>query len=272
MNYRQSLYVLVLGALLGASMRGARAEDPPASRRSPFLLPPGLPATDDPDRRGLDPLTPNPNHEPAAEPDAWQTPSGLKASFLRKYGDQNNALTGKLDVQDTGTLPSSPFLTNKWQAEDELRMSVTGPLFVFSQVGAGCDATDNQLVKLQGKTGLACKLEGWSRFEVLLRGGPMVSSVDALRPLRRKDESELMLELQCRCPVAGKIKVEYDGSAIPALSVTERDRLKQDLRLAVPLGALGKFSVGARHSWEETTTARPWTDGMQLYIGVDLKR
>jgi hypothetical protein len=210
--------------------------------------------------------------EPAAKIEPWQDPSGLKASFLKKYGEEWAALSSKLDVQDCGRVPDNPFVANKWQTEDELRMNVAGPFFMFSQVGAGCDAMEYQQLKVMGKTGLACKLAAWSRLEVLMRGGPTMTSVDTLRPDRRKEESELLLELQCRYGLAGPVKLEYEGAAIPALSLADRERIKQDLHLAVPLGNLGKFSVGAKHNWEDISGNRPWTDGMQLYIGVDLKR
>jgi hypothetical protein len=203
---------------------------------------------------------------------AWEGPFGLDANFLQKYEDQWGGVSSKTMVHDSRALPDSPLSSSKWQTHDEMRMNVHGPIFLFSQVNAGCDALDNQELKLEGKTGLACKLEGGSRCELLLRGGPTMSCADPLRPERYKQESELLLELQCRCPLPGRVNLEYETAATPALSLAERDRLKQDLRLALPLGNLGKINVGAKHSWENTPAPRPWTDGMQFYIGVDLER
>jgi hypothetical protein len=42
--------------------------------------------------------------------------------------------------------------------------------------------------------------------------------------------------------------------------------------VAFPVGSAGKFTVGARHKWASTSTSdtRPWTDGMQLYVGLEL--
>jgi hypothetical protein len=264
------LAALILAA---ASWLPASGEEPapPDPAKPPVFSVPDL---------GKSGLNPNRPIALVAEPPAgggearpvWENPLGLDANFLQKYEDQWGMLSSKTVVRDSIAGPDNAGSANKWQTESELRMNVHGPVYLFSEVNTGCDALENQELKLNGKSGVACKLEGWSRWELLLRGGPAVSCADPLRPERYKQESDLLLELQCRCPLPGRVNLEYESTATPALSADERDRLKQDLRLAVPLGNLGKVSVGAKHSWENTPAPRPWTDGMQLYIGVDLKR
>ncbi len=82
----------------------------------------------------------------------------------------------------------------------------------------------------------------------------------------------MVVELQARYQLLGPLKVEYDGTALPALTPLDRHRLNQDVRFAIPLGNAGQIRLGARHAWEEQPVPRPWTEGMQLYLGVGLKR
>jgi hypothetical protein len=83
----------------------------------------------------------------------------------------------------------------------------------------------------------------------------------------------MLLELQARCPVAGPLQLEYQGIAVPALDPMERHRLNQNLGVAIPLGGAGHLRLGARHQWEDTLTpTKTWADGMQLYLGVGLRR
>jgi hypothetical protein len=111
-------------------------------------------------------------------------------------------------------------------------------------------------------------------IELVFRGGPSVTYTDPLQPERAQSRSELLLEMQARWSLLGGIGLEYQGSAVPALTPLDHGRLEQDLGLAVPVGSAGKFRVGAKHRWDATTdTPRSsWVDGMQLYVGVELSR
>jgi hypothetical protein len=210
-----------------------------------------------------------PGPTPAPVP-AGEVGQGIIGTYTRQIDQQWAMFSSQMTVRDGGAWTDSPLNPSKWQTDDTLRMKLAGPVAVFSQFGTRCDYMEE--VKLTGKTGLACKLEPWARCEVQLRGGPAVTYDDPLRPERTREQSDLLLELQCRCPLPGKVKLEYDTAAVPALNVTARDHVDQDLRLALPLGSKGTVRLGARHSWENTPAPRPWTEGMQVYIGVDLKR
>src|SRR5207249_2355664 len=133
-----------------------------------------------------------------------------------------------------------------------------GPFFVFGQVGAGAEDANQQDLKFNGKTGLACKLPLGSEGEIVLSGGPSVTYTDPLRPERLREKSGWLLEVQARWPILAGIGLEYQGTASPALTPLERDRILHDLRLAVPLGLGGKLRLGARHQWESTLTPRPF--------------
>jgi hypothetical protein len=203
------------------------------------------------------------------------TPPGegeTREKFLKKVEGEWGMFSSKLELHDATNPVDNPLGTRKWEHEHKLQVPLTGPVFVVGQVNATCTSMDSQEMKVIGKTGLGCKVSPWSRWELQLRGLTAVTYDDTSRASPTREQSELLLELEARCPLAGLVNLEYQTTAAPALTVTEHDRLKQDLHLAFPLGALGKFSVGAKHSWENTPTPHPWTEGMQLYIGVDLKR
>ena len=96
---------------------------------------------------------------------------------------------------------------------------------------------------------------------------------DPLRPLRLASEkSQMLLELEARCLLLGPVQLEYVGAAIPALDPLERNRIDQDLRFAVPLGQAGQLRLGAKCTWQDLTAPKSWNDGMQLYLGVGLRR
>jgi hypothetical protein len=196
----------------------------------------------------------------------------VDGSFNQKINQPWLTFSSHLEVHDAVSEAENPFLVKKCQSDEEVRMDVTGPVFLFGRFGTSCACMDDQELTMTGRTGLAWKMEPWSHCEVVVRGGPSVTCADALRPQRVKEQSELLFEVQCRCPLPGKVNLEYQSSAVPALSVTERERLKQDLRLAFPVPGLGQFRVGARHNLENSGVVKPWTEGMEFYIGLDLKR
>jgi hypothetical protein len=143
---------------------------------------------------------------------------------------------------------------------------------LFGQVGANCESVDSQEIRLSGRTGLSCRLSPWQRAEVVLQGGPSLSCADPLRPVRMQEHSEFLFEVQCRWYLLGPVKLEYSGTATPALAPTEHDRINQDVRFAFPIGAAGQLQLGAKHNWEHLTVPKPLTDSGQLYFGLEMKR
>jgi hypothetical protein len=264
-------FLLLAGVLWTISASTGFADDPPeeACPDRSVIEANGKPTPWPSGPLVLEPEKTAPAKTPLPVPDQ---PEGLNGNFLREMQGGWGLLSSRMVVRDSGTLPESPFATNNWKTEQAVRMKVTGPLYVFGQVGTTCADTENQDLKLTGRTGLACKVPAPSGLEVMLRGSRSLTYTDPLRPERAKEQSDLQLELQCKCPLPGRLNLEYQGTATPALGLTERERLKQDLGLAIPLGEAGQFRLGAKHSWENTPAVKPWTEGMQLYIGVDLKR
>ncbi len=163
----------------------------------------------------------------------------------------------------------------RWQAEENLQVPVTGPLYVYGQVSANYNTWTAQQKTLSGRTGVGCKLKPLANSEIILSGGSVTNySEDPLQPRQLPvEKSQLIVELQARYSVLGALKLEYQGSAMPALSTLDHNRVQQDFRFALPLGSAGDVRIGAKHQWEDIPGApRPWTDSMQLYFGLGLKR
>jgi hypothetical protein len=285
---RHPLSLVVLAIILGGVVCAPATADEQADDKSPsagladfdhsLLFPPVPPAVpvvapDPVAPWSQRPLLLEAIKSPTAT-DSWSgadTPEGLREKFLKKYQGPWGELSSKLEVRDSGGPSDNPFAANKWEREDKLQLPLTGPVFVIGQLNASCNCTDTQEKKVIGKTGLACKVSPWDRWELQLRGVTAVTYDETTRASLNREQSEVMLELEARCPLAGKINLEYESTAAPALSVADRDRLKQDLRIAFPLGATGKLKLGAKHNLEVVPSAKPFTE-TEIYIGIDLKR
>ena len=182
-------------------------------------------------------------------------------------------VTSQVILRDPNALRAQPVIGDQWRADETWKLDVTGPVYVFGQMGAGGDLVIAQEARLNGRTGLAWKLPTLLPVaEVELRGGQALSVTDPLRQVAVKNHPELFMEVQARCPLIWKLGLEYQGTAIPNLTPLGHDRIQQDVRLAVPLGDAGKFRLGAKHQLELTDQPHSWTDGTQLYLGVELKR
>jgi hypothetical protein len=182
------------------------------------------------------------------------------------------SLTSSVTIHDPGPAPDDPLVVSRWHTDESVRFDLGSTLFFYGQIGAGCDGVESQLLKLNGRTGVACKLSPFKGGEITLRGGPVVTCADPLRPERRQDRSDLLVEVQCRCPLVGGLNLEYSGSATPALSPAEHDRLDHDVRFVLPLGGAGEVRLGARHSWENVPTTKPVLETGQVYFGLEVKR
>jgi hypothetical protein len=174
----------------------------------------------------------------------------------------------------TPCLEEQPVAGNRWVTEEALKVNITGPVFLLGKVGATFDTLTTQQRQLSSRTALGYRLMPWEGIEILFQGGPaMVHAEDPLRPEQLPhDHAEMLLELQCQCPLAGPFHLEYQGTAVPALSPIDHHRLDQDVRLALPLGRTGNFRLGAKCHWEEAAPPRPLLDTMELYLGLGLNR
>ncbi len=217
-------------------------------------------------------MLPQTTSPPDANPwPGWQTgffaPSKASTSNQGPWG----TLTGNVVVTGDGTADGQqPLVKRTWQADQSWRCDVAGPLSAFGQVGGNSDEACQSNMQVNARTGVACKVPVPVLSELVLRSGPGVSYTDPLRPDRTLSHSDWMFEVQARCPLIFGAGLEYQASALPALTAQAQDQLNQNLNVAFPVGSAGKFKVGARHKWAGTSDTRPWTDGMQLYVGLEL--
>ncbi len=162
-----------------------------------------------------------------------------------------------------------------WKRDDSWRYSLTGQFFVFGQLGANSDEAAQADAKVNGRTGVACKLplSLLGDGEVQLRSGPSLTYTDPFRTDRTREKSEWLLEVQGRLSLVAGVGLEYEGSMIPALTPYDKQSINQDIRLAFPLGDNGKFKLGAKRHWESfLQDARSGTDSTELYFGIELSR
>jgi hypothetical protein len=172
---------------------------------------------------------------------------------------------------------ADPLAGSAWRTEENLKVNLLGPLFVFGEFGANPAPVLLEELEMQTRTGIGCKLPEVVGMEVQVRSGPVMST-DLGSAHATGRLSQWLFEVQCRYPLWSNTALEYQGSAAPALTTQDHDHISQDLRLAVPLGTAAKFQVGARHEWEgdltarnSSSTSRSWADGMQLYLGFEIK-
>jgi hypothetical protein len=180
------------------------------------------------------------------------------------------SLTSKVSLRELDR--NDPWSQRAWQAEEGWQLPMLGPITVFGQLGAGSQEAAMRDMKLAGRTGLAVKVMMAPGAEVQVRGGPGVTYLDPLRPEHVQEKPDWLLELKCRWSLLGGLGLEYQGSAVPALTPREADRIIQDLGLAYPLGQAGKLRFGAKHQWDHFLDARPGAEGMELYLGVQVGR
>jgi hypothetical protein len=227
-------------------------------------------ASADPGRPALEPAPPPVPQESNPWAQWNRQPRKLENQSAGEWG----SLTSKVVLQEGPAAAAweEPLRKQAWQTEEAWKLPLAGPVFVFGQFGANSEEAAQQDMKVAGRTGLACKLPVGSAAELVVRSGPGVSYTDPLRPLHVRERSDWLVEVQARLPLLFGVGLEYQGSAAPSLSPLDRDQVNQDLRLAFPVGAAGKVQFGARHRWQNTPELRPWSDGMQLYLGLELAR
>ncbi len=210
---------------------------------------------------------------PAAGP-VWDGAARAPQKGGGKAEGDWGSLTAQTTVQD-GWAPSAwddPAWKRSWQTSQSYRLPLAGPLSVFGQVGANSEEAAQKDMQVTGQTGLACKLPLPAVADVQVRGGPRVAYTDPLRPDRTSARSDWLLEVQARVPLLARVGLEYQGTAAPALTPVDHDWVNQDVHLAFPVGAGGKFQLGAKHHWEDTGSTRGGADNTQVYMGLQLSR
>jgi hypothetical protein len=233
-------------------------------------LPEGNPVLDlSPPRLGSEPVLLERN-EPAGFQGSEREPLKFDSRTEGFWG----TLSGKQVLQqpDATAAWEDPTGKRTWQSEQAWRLPVAGPVAVFGEFGASSEDRALQDMKVVGRTGVACTLPDLLGTEWQVRGGPNMTAADPLRPERTQTHSEMLVEFQGRVPLLAGIGLEYQGSAVPALTPLDRDRIQHDVGLAFPVGDAGKLKFGAKHTWVNTTDSRPIPDATQLYLGLELKR
>jgi hypothetical protein len=213
-------------------------------------------------------------------PDSWSA-LGFQTDERRRHktSQTTDVAIGELNSSfvlfDAADADRVPAYRSTWSTEESLKVPLfMKPLFAYGQVGASSDAADAQAVKVTSKTGIGVKFEPLAKTEVQLRSATTMTYGDSetFRTVYGPATSQFALELLAKCPLVGPLRMEYIGTALPARTIAEHDQVKQDLRVALPLGDTGSIHVGARYRWENTLTPTPWMDRAELYLGVTLKR
>jgi hypothetical protein len=206
-------------------------------------------------------------------PALW-SPPGQGSGQRPEPSEKDNPLTGRPPSAGPGEpRPGGDSATKSvgWQKEEVVPLPLPGQFFLFGRVGAGEGPQPARELNVTGRTGVGWKLAPAAGTEVLFRSGPALSCTDRLPPDRALDDSQLFLEMQCRWRLLEWAGLEYQGTALPALSPTAHGRLDQDLGLVVPLGKAGQLRLGTKYSWESTSEFQPWMDGLRLQLGSSLK-
>jgi hypothetical protein len=210
-----------------------------------------------------------------APPSPWDRPERAPKKAAGKAEGEWGSLSAQTTVQDDWAASAwdEPGWKRTWQTNQSYRLPLAGPLFVFGQLGANSEEAAQQDMQVTGQTGLACKLPQLGPVvDVQVRGGPRVAYTDPLRPERTAGHSDWLLEVQARLPLPARVGLEYQGTAAPALTPVDHDWINQDVHLAFPVGAAGKFQLGAKHKWQDAPSSRTGADSTQLYMGLQLSR
>jgi hypothetical protein len=141
-------------ATLPLIARGSGADEPADGPLEPTLLPVLVP--------------PQPAPDPVLGPAAWLslTPPGSEPLTLERgllLTNQQNDLeagtwTAKMAIQQvsSGQRWENPLLRPNWQTDEALRCTLSGPFFLFGQMGASSEEALTTDFKVTGRTGLAC--------------------------------------------------------------------------------------------------------------------
>jgi len=207
----------------------------------------------------------------------------LNEPYLLREGDRRShrtrvasdwaAITSRLTIRDPDLIRDDPVgRGHAWSTDESLRVPLGDSVFLYSSAEVASDNAWQRLPRWLGRTGFGVKLKPWLLNEVQLRGGPGVRYDETEAAAER---SELFVEVSTKVPlpVLGLVNLEYTGSALTALSPSERERLNSNVRFAKSLAdGWSELQFGARWWSDDAPTATPWVDRAQLYLGVQLKR
>jgi len=198
------------------------------------------------------------------DPGRWRYQQETVGSLYRRKS--------KLELPDPQEV-TTPYGGRDWKAQEKLQIPVPIPvplaeqLFVYGQFDGSGDTLKQQQTALSGKTGVGVKWALIAGSELQLRYATLLKYADVDGPSR----AQPAVELNARLPLIGPLELEYTGSAIAAMSRSDTDQFKQELRFAYPLRGDNELEFGARYRWEYTPTPSPWLDRAQLFLGVKLR-
>jgi hypothetical protein len=182
------------------------------------------------------------------------------------------ALTSQVVCRAPEPPKSVPYERGEWSTEDTLQVPVTGPFALYGQAVLAGEYAADQDMKVIGRTGVIWKMPVWGETPLEVRGGGTLKYSDALRLEKTRDQASFLLELKAKMLVTGNIGLEYNGSALPALTPVDKPAITHDLGLAIPVSG-GKVKLGAKQRWEALQQdTRLWNTNMELYVGVEIGR
>lgn len=187
------------------------------------------------------------------------------------------AVAGQWTIRDPNWVRDDPAQRGQaWATNETLKLNLHDNVFVFGAVDVESPSVELQQLRWLGKTGVGVKVRPWLLNELQLSGGQAVRNTDDAANARGEapDRPELFLEVSTKVgvPLVGSINIEYSGTSIPAAVVAERDRINQNVKLALPYSEFSQFHVGARWHSVDAASSTPFIDRAQLYLGVQLKR
>ena len=150
-------------------------------------------------------------------------------------------------------------------------LPVAEQIFVYGQIEGSGEAWSNHPGNLYSKSGVGLKWSLPARSELQLRYATLLSYSDDLVARRYQERRSRPWSSAPGVPLFGPLAIEYSGSAIPAVTRTDSDQLKQELRFAWPLAGDNELEFGARYRWEYAPVSTPWTDRTGLFFGIKLR-
>lgn len=206
---------------------------------------------------------------PASEPDRpvllfphlWVQPQPETATEHWQPGEPVRVPSA--DLPDPLAPAPEPSRNLRYQLEQTVPLPLPGEFFVFGRVGTG----ESKDLKVTGDTGVGWKLPLQPGAEVLVRSGTALSCNGLPVPARMLDDSQWLVEVQYHWRLLSWAGLEYQGTAFPS----GPERVNQDLGFVFPLGPMGQFRLGTRHSWQHTPQAQPWMENLQLQFGSTLR-
>src|SRR5579859_3659607 len=198
----------------------------------------------------------------ASASNTWAALGFRDDDIRRKMGRQFDLelamLNSKIILVDRNANPYVPLRRSGWQTEESVKMPLAGSVFVIGQLQANSGSVEWQQYEFVGRTGLGMRLPPWLGGEIQLRGGRSMANYDPDAESMFPGRTKTFFELATKWPIFGRINLEYTGKAIPPQSAAEREVLRQELKLAIPLSDSGQFHVGARYRSEDATMPSPW--------------